>query len=494
MGLLENIRQQTDSPWAKVIFGAVVIVFVFWGVGASGGPKSTSIAEVNGERITDTQLQRIMRDVSNRATGSMNEEDLNQITNDVISQLIMKEVLLQEAARVGIEVSDQEIGRYVLEFDAFRTESGNFEVELYERNLKRMGLSRGKFEEQIRHEFSIQKLEALIRSAVLVSDEELTRIYVSSATEVSVDYVRIADASLLQYVDVAQESIDAYVASSETELKATYEDDFDRLYNTPPRVTYRQLQLRTNIEGFEADAVQQKLTEVLEQARADGTEGGFSTLAARYSEDFSASNGGAMGTQARQQIAEEAQQPLLEASPGTITDIIETAQGLSIYYVSEVFPAETLAFDDVKQQIARDALASQTLTEFSDELAQKVLAAWQSGGQPPAELMTEYGLSLETAGPFPKGNPMLGTASSNVDLMRDLSRATGPGVLGSVYSTDSGRLVAAVTSYTEADMTMFELQKEIIRAQLTEQKQEVALMVWRQDLRNRARVVQHYNP
>lgn len=494
MGLLENIRQQTDSPWAKVIFGAVVIVFVFWGVGASGGPKSTSIAEVNGERITDTQLQRIMRNVSNSSTGAMNEEDLNRITNDVISQLIMKEVLLQEAARVGIEVSDEEIGRYVLEFDAFRTENGNFEVELYERNLKRMGLSRGKFEEQIRQEFSLQKLEQLVRDAVHVSDEELTRIYIASATEVSVDYVRIADAALLQYVDVDQESVDAYVSANAEELQATYDDDFDRLYNTPPRATYSQIQLRTNLEGFEADVVRQKLTEILAEARADGTEAGFAALATRYSEDFSASNGGAMGTQAEQQIAEAARQPILAASPGTITDIIETTQGLSVYYISEVFPAETQSFDDVKQQIARNALASEKLAAFSDELAQKLLAVWQETGTPPAELMLEYGLALETAGPFPKSTPTLGPASTNPELMRDLSQATGTGVLGSVYSSDSGRLIASVVSYTEADMAVFELQKELIRAQLTEQKEEIAVMVWRQDLRERARVVQHYNP
>jgi peptidyl-prolyl cis-trans isomerase D len=494
MALLETIRQQTDSPWAKLMFGAVVMVFVFWGIGASGGPKTQAIAVVNGERITDTQLQRIMRNATRGSASSMNEDELNQLTRDVIGQLIQTEILLQEASRLGIEVSDEEIARYVLQIDAFKTESGKFSKELYERNLKRMGLSRGKFEEQIRDQRMIEKLEQLVRDSVTISDTELERIYVQSATELIVDFVRVTDAVLLQHVTVDQMSIDAYVAASETELKAMYDDDYDRLYHQPPRATYSQIRLRTDLEGFEADAVRTKLKSILAEARADGTAEGFAALARRYSEDFSASSGGAMGTQTDKQIPEAARAAILSATPGSITGIAEVPQGLAVYHIEAVLPEETRAFDAVKADIARDILAGQEVAQFSAKVSDNIHSAWQGTGSVPDAMLQEYDLTVQTAGPFSKGQPALPGAGTSPELISALSSAASAGVLSGTYATDGGRIIASIAAYTDADMTSFESQKEMIRMQLGYQKEEAVLAAWNQDLLGKARVVQHYNP
>lgn len=494
MALLETIRQQTDTFWAKFIFGAVVLVFVFWGIGASGGPKLTAIAEVNGERITDTQLQRIMRNVTQTSTAAMNEEELNELTQNVIQQLIMTEVLLQEAERLDIEVSDEEVGRYVLDIEAFRTESGTFSLELYERNLKRAGLSRGKFEEQIRDQRSIEKLEKLIRDTVIVSDDEVRRIYMDTSTELSVQFVRIADIALLEHVDVEQASVDAYVAANEDELRASYDEDYERLYHKPARATYSQIRMRTDMEGFTPEAVRAQLEQVRSEAVSDGTAEGFAALARRHSDDLSASNGGAMGTQAEPQIAEAARAPIFAATPGGVTEIIETPQGLVFYRVDEVFPEEDQSFDEAKTEMARTALASQTLATFSAQVGADILSGWQSTGAAPTELLARYGLQVELAGPFPRGFPNVTGAGNSPELNSALSSATGTGPLDAVYPTEGGRIIAAVSQYTEADMTSYEQQKEMIRMQLAAQKEESILAAWRDDLRSRARVVQHYNP
>ena len=196
MALLESIRQQTDSPWAKIVFGAVVLVFVFWGIGASGGPTTTAIAEVNGNRITDTELHRQMRNISRSQGASQNEDDLNRLAADVIKQLIQTEVLLQESDRTGIEVSDEEIVRELKKIEAFQTSDGTFSTELYERNLKNIGLTRGRFEDQLRDSIALQKLETLARNSVTISDASLERLYRQDSTELTVSFVRIPDSAL----------------------------------------------------------------------------------------------------------------------------------------------------------------------------------------------------------------------------------------------------------------------------------------------------------
>ena len=57
MSIFENIRSQTNSTAARVLFVVVVLVFVFWGVGGNTGPRSTVYAEVNGKRITNAETQ-----------------------------------------------------------------------------------------------------------------------------------------------------------------------------------------------------------------------------------------------------------------------------------------------------------------------------------------------------------------------------------------------------------------------------------------------------
>jgi hypothetical protein len=58
---MENIRAGANNPWMKAVFAAIMLVFVFWGVGGAGGPTNQTIADVNGDRITDTQFQQVMR-------------------------------------------------------------------------------------------------------------------------------------------------------------------------------------------------------------------------------------------------------------------------------------------------------------------------------------------------------------------------------------------------------------------------------------------------
>ena len=138
MAVMENIRAGATNPWMKAVFGAIVLVFVFWGVGGAGGPTNQVIAEVNGKRITDTQFQRLMRNISRSQGEAKNDEEQAQLAQQAVMELIELEVLGQAAARNGVEVSPDEIARYVLQIEGFRDSDGKFSDTLYEKNLKRL--------------------------------------------------------------------------------------------------------------------------------------------------------------------------------------------------------------------------------------------------------------------------------------------------------------------------------------------------------------------
>ena len=158
MGLMYNMRTGTETGAMKFVLGAIVLVFVFWGVGPSGGPTSSVLAEVNGERITDTRFQKVMRNVLRRQGRSLSEDEQNSLSSRVLDQLIEAELFYQAADDMGITVSDEEVALGILESPDFQDESGKFSQELYERVLGRSGTKRAEFEEDIRQSLLIDKL------------------------------------------------------------------------------------------------------------------------------------------------------------------------------------------------------------------------------------------------------------------------------------------------------------------------------------------------
>ncbi|MFT5682467.1 MAG: peptidyl-prolyl cis-trans isomerase D [Myxococcota bacterium] len=490
MALLETIRQQTDSPWAKIVFGAVVLVFVFWGVGASGGPTTTAIAEVNGNRITDTELHRQMRNISRSQGASQNDDDLNRQAADVIQQLIQTEVLLQEVDRTGIEVSDQEIVRELKKIDAFQTSDGKFSTELYERNLKNIGLTRGRFEDQLRDSIALEKLETLAKNSVTISDASLERLYRQVSTELNVSFVRIPNAALLGAVPVEDSSIDALIASDLETLKEAYQRDFSRLYHKDPTAELQTVLLKTDIEGVTAEELDAKMAEILAEAKSGAD---FSQLARRYSEDLSAVNGGALGAMAKPQVDPAAVEAIF-AAPNALTAAIKTAQGLQIFKVGAITQEETIPFEDVQRDIARNQLAEQGVSKVAGEFAEELLATWKTAGTPPSDRLEQHGLRLSTPPSTSKGAPNLPGTGGSEGLIAALNTAKQAGVLDGVYPTDGGRLIASIDAITAPDMDAFEEQKDMIRAQVLRQEQEVFLAAWRDDLLSKARIVQHYDP
>src|SRR2546425_7326272 len=57
--VLKFIRRNAEAAWVKVLFVAIVVVFVFWGMGGIvGGEKVLFAARVNGEVIDSTEFVR----------------------------------------------------------------------------------------------------------------------------------------------------------------------------------------------------------------------------------------------------------------------------------------------------------------------------------------------------------------------------------------------------------------------------------------------------
>src|SRR4030042_2499694 len=117
--MLDFMRRHTRAWLIKIILGAVILVFIFWGVGTIRARRADMVAEVNGRIITRADYQRAYSNVLKKYQqvygDALSGELLKKMNLEkVVLDSIIKDVLVQEgAAGLDIRVSDEEINEYI---------------------------------------------------------------------------------------------------------------------------------------------------------------------------------------------------------------------------------------------------------------------------------------------------------------------------------------------------------------------------------------------
>ena len=123
MSVLDTMRRSTDSTTMRVLFGIMVLFFIFWGIkrktANTGGQEDSTEATINGTRITGSELNTAVRLGRKDDAGDFSEEAEKRLRVKTLDQMIQEEMLVQEADRLNIEISDDELARAVLQMNQF---------------------------------------------------------------------------------------------------------------------------------------------------------------------------------------------------------------------------------------------------------------------------------------------------------------------------------------------------------------------------------------
>jgi parvulin-like peptidyl-prolyl isomerase len=147
-----------------------------------GGEKPAAV--VNGEEISREQLDRYVSQLKVYAEqmgtsfeGEEGAENLAALKEDAVEGLIYEKLVMQSAAKEGIEVSEEEVNDYLEELKS------TFETEAeYQEWLTTMKITEDEFKERIEYQFSGQKLFEKITEKITVSDQEVKELYEKDAT------------------------------------------------------------------------------------------------------------------------------------------------------------------------------------------------------------------------------------------------------------------------------------------------------------------------
>ena len=114
--MLQDIRDNSQGVIAKVIIGLIVAVFALFGVDSiiGGFIASPPVAEVNGEEISEAQLQNNTQQFLNSIGGDIGSIDQDLLEQIALNQLIEEVVLRQSAENGSMLVSSNRIDRNIL--------------------------------------------------------------------------------------------------------------------------------------------------------------------------------------------------------------------------------------------------------------------------------------------------------------------------------------------------------------------------------------------
>ncbi len=495
--MLRLMRDHATSWFIKVILGAIVIVFVLWGVGGFNTDKP-QVATVNGEVITRQAYARaydnLLKNYRENYQGELDEAMIDRIRSQALDSLIDQVLLDQEAKKMDIRVPDAELAGSIRDFKAFQGPDDRFDQQRYQRILSRMNMTPEDFEEQQRQSLRVQKLRALIVENVQVSEGELRDWYnwQNARTKVNYlafetgDYPDIAptEAELEQYYQANQEQYKTqprvkvqYVAFktadhadaatvTDAEVEGYY-NDHPKEFENPKKVKARHILIKVDQKANDqaVEAAREKAQKVYELATEAGAD--FAELAREHSEGPSKSKGGDLGEFTKDRMVKPFADKAFSMEPGEISQPVRTRFGWHVIKVEGVTPAGTTSLEEARDAIRKklkdqksDKLASQAAETFYDTLFEyeTLSQAAEAEKQPlkTTDFFTQQG---------PKGIQnarKIGQAAFKLDEKGDLSEIVDGG---------DGYYILEMVADKPAQVDAFENVKERVKRDLIREKQ-----------------------
>ena len=176
--MLESIHKHMNwIMWAIVVL--ITVTFLFFGIYPSdiGG---RSVAKVGGDVITADEFNRVYRNLYDNykqlLKDQFNESYVKSLKSQALQELVVGRLLVQEADRVGLRISDEELQAVIMKMPSF-SRDGKFDRKIYDRILDQINMKPAAFEASQREFMLRQKLEQLVKDGVVVNDAELAAAY-----------------------------------------------------------------------------------------------------------------------------------------------------------------------------------------------------------------------------------------------------------------------------------------------------------------------------
>jgi peptidyl-prolyl cis-trans isomerase D len=312
--------------------------------------------------------------------------------NRALTNLINQKLMAQEARKLGLEVTEEEVQNAIMRYPAFQIR-GRFDVGRYRALLGQNRMKPEDFEESMAQELLQQKLRQLISTFAPVTDQEVLDYYSFGNEKVKIAFVHFKPEDFEESVQMDQEALDKYfeqnresyrvpekikvayllidpenyidqIKLEEREIEAYYDFNIDR-FQEPKRVRARHILLKLAQDADEKleKEVRNRAQEILNEVK-EGDD--FGELARKYSDDPNKSEGGDLGYFSAGTMEKPFEDAAFKLKPGEISDLVRTRFGYHIIKAEDVKEAHTKPLNAVREQVVQGVVMNQA-TDLAHE-------------------------------------------------------------------------------------------------------------------------------
>jgi peptidyl-prolyl cis-trans isomerase D len=379
--MLQNIRNNIQGTAAKVIIALIIVPFALFGIDSLfGGTAQPPAAVINGEKISEGELQQAIALQKRRLLGMMGDQIDPTMLDDAIlrkpalNTLIKQKLLLQAADGVGIEVSTAQLHATIASMPQFQ-EDGQFSQTRYEQVLRVQGYSSSFFKQLLKSDLTIQQLSSAVAGSAFVGGPELSRSVGLLHETRDYHYIKVAKAPFNKDIDINAEDIEAYYQAnkgkfqSQEKLRYSYLELKESAFYEPVSeeqlmAEYQRL-IEANNQLIEREAAhilieitdelsREQALQQLQGIRSDIQAGAtFEAQAKQYSTDAgSSAEGGALGYTSGDSFPPEFEEALASLKAGEVSQVVETEAGLHLIKLLAMRKPELPSIDTARLEIS----------------------------------------------------------------------------------------------------------------------------------------------
>lgn len=477
-----------------------MVITLIPGFGSSSRADDNVVAVVGKDAITVREVQNELQAlIRNRQIPA---EMLPVYAPQYIDQMILERSVAYEAKRMGFNVSDQELATAIRGILPQFFDKGQLvNKAAYESFLADRGLTIPQFEDNVRKQILLSRLQNIALDGVIVTPQEIKAQFDKTHSKVKLDYLAYDPETLKSAVTITPQDLQTYyqanqnnymvpeqrnlalLVANQDKIAATInvpEDQIQQYYNsnrdqfrTPERVKARHILIKTTGKSpAEIEKLKQKAEDLLKQIKSGGN---FAELAKKNSDDTtSAVNGGELGWVVRGQTVKNFENTAFSLKPGQTSDVITTEYGFHIIQVEEKQDAHTQPLAEVRDKIAADLKRQVLFDRMQNAVDQARLALEKTPGNID-QIASQYNLEVIRADKIGPGQalPQLGSVPDLDAALSGLKK----GDVTPVFQAPGDKLVVAEVTdiFPSHVQTLTEVEARVRDAVAAQKAQTLAM-------------------
>ena len=217
--MISKFKSITNSKFSWVIVALIAIPFIFWGMGDVFTRGNTNnVAKINTNTIS-------VNDFINHVNDSGLNEDLirknldKNIFEDLLSQLISKELMNMEIENLNLNFSDKTLKNRIVNNKNFFDDKKNFSRTKYEKFLLENNISALEFEDRLKKNELQRILFNYIGGGLVIPKFLIDKKFANENKDIELQFVSLEENYKKNFNN---EEIDTYISSNEDKLKKDF--------------------------------------------------------------------------------------------------------------------------------------------------------------------------------------------------------------------------------------------------------------------------------